>query len=259
MSERIFWCEAVKVGEVELDAEESRHARQSLRLNAGDSVTLLDGKGGVGRGVLADDRSVEPRRSRANLRVRVESLVAVTQPEPRLTLLVAACKGERLDWMIEKCTELGVPAIWLTEFERSVAQPGAGRVDRLSRLARQACKQCRRAWLPDIRSGAALDANLAALAREPSTLLVTAHPETGIPRFGEVLQDHRSRVHAVAVVIGPEGGLSLAEIERLRASGRGLVRLSANILRVETAAVAAASIWAECASPPRETAVLPGA
>lgn len=275
MNEPRFYCPNVAAGTIELDEHESRHALLSLRLRPGDPLLLFDGHGRLGQGRLlpfdahpaaAPDHARPPHASRrrgerkvgkakanACARVAVDAVLNVPRPSHQLTLVAAASKGHRLDWMIEKCTELGVDRILLTTFERSVVRPEPDAFERLHRLAVAACKQCRRAWLPEFEIAASLPAALARAdpgdeaahkGAAPGGALLIADPQEGAAYLAAWLHGHAPLPARLAVVIGPEGGLTDAERERLRTAGGQPIRLGDYILRIETAAVCVAANWA---------------
>lgn len=243
MTERVFWCDSIAVGEQTLDETETRHARTSLRMEAGDCMTLLDGRGHIGHALVLPDTA--DRKRDARLPVRIERVESVAPPPRRLTLIVAACRGERMDWLVEKCTELGVDRLWIATFERSVANPGDGRLERFERLIRQACKQCFRAWLPDLRGNVTLPSAIDAWTKQSGDRLLVAHPDPAAMALGAALRAAPNESRETAVIIGPEGGLSGDELSALLGRGAHCVRLARHVLRVETAAVATASIWAD--------------
>jgi 16S rRNA (uracil1498-N3)-methyltransferase len=240
MREPWIYCPTLQVGQLALDDAEARHALRSLRLRPGDRVTVFDGCGRLGSGVIQTGRAGGGQAA-----VLVESEQGVPPPARTLTLIVAACKGPRLEWLAEKCTELGVSRLLLTEFERSVVHTGPQHVTRLRRTAIEACKQCRRAWLPQIEAGLSLADAVVAAA---DAALLVAHPTADAPRLATWLNQQASALSHVATVVGPEGGLSPAELDRLRSAGGQLVRIAEHILRVETAALAVAATWAGLAA-----------
>ncbi len=229
-----FHVPELVVGEVILTSEESSHAASSLRLKPGDACILFDGRGHSAEAVVVEI-GVPGKRSRAApVRCRVEQVCTHTSPSARLTLVVSACKGDRLDWLIEKCTELGVSRVVLTNFARSVVRVEEKHGARLQRTALEAAKQCGRMWLPEILvSGAPPDISA-------ETLI--AHPAEGAESVASALAANKKA--DPTVFIGPEGGFTDSEIAQFRTVGARLVRLAANILRVETAAVAVAAVWA---------------
>jgi len=247
VSEPRFFCADLAPGLVQLDQDQAKHALHSLRLRPGESVTLFDGCGRVAHGVLEDEPPAgRPKHRPTTATVRIERVLAVPAPSRTLTLMTAACKGDRLDWLVEKCTELDVTRIILTEFERSVVRPGKRRVVKLRRRAVEACKQCRRVWLPKIESGVPL---AWALGRVEHAALLVAHPDREAPLIGHWLHSHAASNADLAVVVGPAGGISDSELEMVASADAEPVRVADNILRVETAAVSIAANWAAHALP----------
>lgn len=236
---RLF-CPKLSEGLVTLDEDETHHARRALRLRPGDAVLLLDGAGSVGRGTLVESPAGEMRRPARRgarpLAACVDELVHVQRPVHELTLIVPGCKGDRLRWLVEKCTELGVTALAFTRYERSVVLVGAHHAAKLRRYAIEACKQSSRQWLPRIDCTAALPT-----APVADTSLFVADVAADLPCFDKALGDPLPL--SITVIIGPEGGLTDGERQRLRACGAVAVTLGPNVLRVETAAVAVAAVW----------------
>ncbi len=212
-----------------LDEATRRHARV-LRLAVGDAVVLFDGAGGEAdaRVVEAGERLVcdaGPRR-------------AVPGPTQRVVLIYCMPKGNaKLDLAVRGATEVGVAAIHLAVSRRSVARPTAEaflkRLDRLERIAQEASRQSGRAAVPDLLPPAPL-AEVAARAPSSARRLVCA------PGGGEI----SSGGDVAWVIVGPEGGLSDAELGALEAAGWSRVSLGETILRTETAATVAPALVA---------------
>lgn len=250
MQEPWFYCPSLRCGDNALDEAETRHASQSRRLRPGDTLTVFDGAGHVAvatlsppPGVTALPAATDSRRGkrRHGAIIHVAAIQEIPRASRALTLVVPACKGARLDWLVEKCTELGVTQIILAEFERSVVHAGAQHVEKLSRTAIEACKQCRRAWLPHIEAG--VDLAAAAVPGVNAALLV-AHRDVAAPSLAEWLARGLPAAGKLTVVIGPEGGLSPPELDALHCLGAQVVCLAEHVLRIETAAIAVAAIWA---------------
>ena len=249
MSEPRFYCEDLTPGVVELDADESRHALQVLRLRGGNEIILFDGCGRMAHGrVQPDTPTVEagkPRRGGGKggrvARVKVERVLCEPLPTPTLTLVVAGCKGARLTWMVEKLTELGTTGITIAEFERSVVHVGKSHEAKLRRTALEACKQCQRVWMPEIRCGVALAEAVPASSNGP---LLVAHLSPDAPSLASALHGRVLAESGVTAVVGPEGGLTDGEVELLLGRSGRVVRIAPHVLRVETAAVAVAAAWA---------------
>ena len=209
-------------GELLLTGDEAHHARTVLRLAAGNQVRLADGAGRCATALIT-------HVGRHDLRLQVEPPNSINDgPAQFLTIAVAPPKGDRLSDVVRGLTELGVGAIVLLETERSERGPTS--LDRLQRIAGEALKQCRRAHLPRL----ALSTTIPALVQSGARLTVlersgrAAAPGTPAP---------------VTLVIGPEGGFTPAELAALTAGGAATVCLAAPVLRIETAAIAAAAVW----------------
>ena len=214
-------------GPVALSETESRHAASSRRLAVGDDVVLFDGRGSEARGRI---ESIGRRAVRVEI-AAVERRDADAPVE--LTLAVSFPKGPRQDVLVEKCTELGVAAIWPMRCERSIVEPSPHRLGKLRRTVIEACKQSQRAWLCELSDPlsfegvvGAVDQFEAAVIADGSTDRATADWPTSHKR--------------VLVLVGPEGGFTTTELEAARDAGCGTLRLGQTILRTETAAIAAA-------------------
>jgi 16S rRNA (uracil1498-N3)-methyltransferase len=211
--------------EFDLTGDEGRHAARVRRLGVGESVTVGDGRGALAECIVAAVGS--DRLTLSVLRRR-----QVPAPEPRLVVVQALPKGERAELAVETMTELGVDEIVPWAAERAVTQWHGPRGDkalqRWRRTAAEAAKQSRRAWLPTV-TELARTADVAARAtlvlHEAAT---TPLATVSLPSAGEVV-----------VVVGPEGGVSDAELDRFTAGGATAVRLGDPVLRTSTAGAAA--------------------
>ena len=229
-----FYAFDLSADSIPLDPAEARHATGSRRLRPGDEVEVFDGRGGVARGRLRDGKPS----------VEIDERRHEPPPAATLTLFVAAPKGERLRWMIEKCTELGVSRIVLTRFERSVVLPREQKVEKCNRYAVEACKQCGRNYLPHMEADMPLAAAVTASRPTRSSRLALADAGPDASSIASWLEKLGEGPHQASIIIGPEGGLSADERSSLLEHGVPRVRLANHILRTETAAVAAGAIWA---------------
>lgn len=239
MSTPRLYCDDFSAGSVILDDSEAGHALRSLRLGDGDVVTLFDGCGHVAGGRLRFEQSDSPSRSRKRARmvaVDIEQRTTIDRPKRRLTLITAAPKGERLRWLIEKCTELGAAALVLAKFDRSIVHVRADQADKLRRYAIEACKQCGRAWLPEIECGAPVASAVEAARGVRFVADLTPDAAPLAQALGEAGEQ-------ASVLIGPEGGLSDGERDSLASNDVRTVSLGSATLRIETAAMAVAAVW----------------
>lgn len=228
MSERFLVTAAPVDGHVELQGDEARHLIRVMRARVGDDVVVFDG-----RGTHWPARIIGIDRHQVRLEVG-RPVGPVEGPSPSLTLAVALPKGDRQKWLVEKLTELGVDRLVPLATERGVVQAKESALDRLGRTVIEACKQCGRDLLMEIAAPVTM-AELAAQAAE-ATLLVAD------PRGEPVTKSLLGLPQEVVVAVGPEGGLTAAERSAATELGFRAVSLAPYILRVETAAIAAASL-----------------
>ena len=207
--------------ETELSREEAAHAR-ARRLARGQTVTLIDGTGTEARGILL-------RLTGGGGRVLVEEILPPRRSPPRITLLVAGLKPERLSWIAEKATELEAAVLTVVSTDRTQRfRASAGFVERLTRVAREAAKQCGRATWPSI-SGPRELADVLSEEAEGTRLFLDPQART----FPSLLEA------PLAMLIGPEGGWTGPERDAARDAGWTPAALPGGVLRAETAAIAA--------------------
>jgi 16S rRNA (uracil1498-N3)-methyltransferase len=218
---------------IQLDDTEAHHAIHVLRLQAGDSVEVFDGRGGLGYGVVA-------RIARKTVAVEVSN---VNKSKPRqggrVIIATSIAKGQRFDWLVGKCTELGADHIACVLFERTVKQAKGTAVQRYRKMTISAAKQCGRLFLPEISGPGNLAESVVALKEHyPEAVVLFGDFGDDSIGIGEVKKDGRD----VIALVGPEGGMAESEEQLLKEHGAVGVRLSENVLRIETAAVAFAAI-----------------
>jgi 16S rRNA (uracil1498-N3)-methyltransferase len=216
--------------ELELPAAAAEHALRVLRLRVGDPLVLFNGDG-------QDYATVILEGDRRRARVHVEASQAVDTESPlTLTLAQAVARGDKMDLIVQKATELGVSRIVPLLTERGEVRLDERRADKRLQhwqsVAASACEQCGRARLPAIEPVQALESWLATLP-EAGALRLALLPDAGaslatLPASG-----------AAIVVVGPEGGLGDRDVAALRAQGFNGLKLGPRILRTETAGLAA--------------------
>jgi 16S rRNA (uracil1498-N3)-methyltransferase len=225
VSDRFFVGGPLGPADVTLTGPEAHHLAAVRRLGPGAAVTLFNGDG---REYPA--RVVETGKKQVRLEI-----LGVRSPDRELgfALHIASAlpKGDRGDFLIEKLTELGVTAFTPLLTERAVVKADVAKADKLRRAVIEASKQCGR------------------------NALMRVHPPAGWPDWCPRQTGRRLMAHpggtaavgpardAVTIAIGPEGGFSDQEVEAGRAAGWELLSLGPRILRVETAAVAAAVLF----------------
>lgn len=226
-----------------LPDNEREHAARVLRLRKGERVRLLDGR-----------RLCEAELMRVDADA-VEALVAFMLPSPeppmRVTLWQGLPKADKLEWIAQKGTELGMDALMPVAMERSVTRadkPDSERKkrERLSRIALEAAKQSARARVPEI--CATRDFNSALkMVSDFDAAFVLWEEEHALPLSRAIsrVTEERGAPESALLIIGPEGGISRGEYARLTEAGAIGVTLGRRILRTETAGLCALSLlWA---------------
>ncbi|RJQ31232.1 MAG: 16S rRNA (uracil(1498)-N(3))-methyltransferase [Peptococcaceae bacterium] len=210
------------------------HITRVLRLRAGDLITILDGRGGIYEAVIE-------RATGQEVYCAIKSkLVSDDAPALRVTVVQGLPKGDKMDLIIQKGTELGVSRIVTLRCERSVINLGgirsARRVARWRRIAQEAAKQSCRLDIPEVLEPAGWPEVLDSLPAGSMALMLWE--EEQVVTLQTVLREEPAPGE-VYVFIGPEGGFTPDEVERARLRGIRTVSLGRRILRTETAGMAA--------------------
>ena len=215
---------------VRLSEEESRHVAKVVRLRPGDPVRVFDGRG------LEVEATVESV-ARPEVEIRIGAAIPGFPDAPfPVTVFQALCRPERVDWMVQKSTEIGIAAIRMVQTRRvDAGRRAAGRTQRWSRIALEACKQCGRRCLPEISE---TDEIPAELPRDVLGWLL--HRGEGSGTVAASLR--QSRPGALWIAVGPEGGFHPDEAQRLLARDWAGVTLGPRTLRTETAGIVAAAL-----------------
>lgn len=235
MSVPHFFAGAPEAGEaVVLDVSDARHAIRSLRLRPGDEFTSSDGRGAVARCRVV-------RAQRLLLEGEVVQRTEERPPVPRLTILLAPPKGERLAWAVQKLTEVGADSIVLVEAARSVrrweGERAARAGERLDAVAREAAKQSRRRFIPELGGPEPWEGSLHAAAARGPLIVLGEHARAPLSRALPA-----DRPSELAVAVGPEGGIAEHEARAAERAGAVLASLGPQVLRTETAAVVGAAL-----------------
>jgi 16S rRNA (uracil1498-N3)-methyltransferase len=217
-------------GTFDLPPEPAHHAVRVLRLRENDAVEIFDGKGNERQGVIThiSGKHVLIGELHATDSARESSLHTV--------LAQALCSSEKMDWVIQKATELGVTEIQPLDTERSVArltaERAAKRMTHWQQVAISACEQCGRNVLPTIHAPLDITAWLHQMQSSTDTKLIL------LPDGATSLHTLAPPQGKVALLIGAEGGFSPAESKSALDCSFTPVRMGARVLRTETAAIA---------------------
>jgi 16S rRNA (uracil1498-N3)-methyltransferase len=216
-----------------LSGPEGRHATTVRRLSAGERVDVTDGAGAIAECVVSAARP-------GVIELAVLARQDEPAPEPRIVVAQAIPKGDRGELAVEIMTEVGVDAVVAWQAERCVARWRADRAGRaLARwraTAREAAKQARRAWIPEVTG----PENTPAIARRVAAARLAVLLDSQAPDAlsGVIVPDSGE----IVVIVGPEGGLSPAETAALTQAGAVAARLGPTVLRASSAGAVAAAL-----------------
>ena len=201
-----------------LDSGENAHLFRTLRARPGETIRLLDGRGGAGTAVI------EPGQQ-----IRLISCDRQQPPVPRFRLACAAPRRQKLDTLLKQAVETGAAAIDLIPCERSVAKPEGS--DRWTALLKEGCKQSGNRFLPEITVRRNMTEFLTAAACPGTALYFGATDGNGTP------VPPPDGTTEIVWIVGPEGGFSPGETKQLKAAGAVPLSLGPVIMRLETAAI----------------------
>ena len=222
----LFYTPDITGNEYTLPEEESKHCIKVLRLEAGDRVSLIDGKGG-----FYTCEIIQPNAKRCEVRC-IEKIERYGQREFRVHIAIAPTKNiERIEWFLEKCTEIGIDEITplLCEHsERKIIKP-----DRLEKVIVSAMKQSLKAYLPELHPMTPFDDFVQ--ARREGVKCIAHCDEDNKKRLDEAYLPDQP----ITILIGPEGDFSSREIELAKNNGFIPLTLGESRLRTETAGIVA--------------------
>lgn len=228
-----FYCECIREIST-LDPVESNHLSRVLRLAAGAPVELFDGCGTLAEGIVDN-------ADRKQTTIRTTRIDRITPPQSgRIILAVSYAKGQRFDWMVEKCTELGVDHIAAVQFDRTVKLGKASGLERLEKITLAAAKQSGRLFLPKLTGPLKLAETVRQLKTEyPDSTFLCGSPN------GDSLSPNGNRAIDTVVFIGPEGGFTESEETFLGEQNARSICINPHVLRIETAALAFCTLLAQ--------------
>jgi len=219
---------------VTLDGSDAHKVVNVLRMGGGDTIEVIDSAAQHFKASLRiDGRSVH-----AALETSIERTASTL---PRVTIAQGVPKGQKMDFVVEKLTELGAAAIVPLQSERTiVSDVSPNKIERWRRLAKSAAQQCGRSDIPEVADPLTFEKMLA-LFKDYDCVLVPWELAERVP-LRERLPDLIANAHDVLVLIGPEGGFSHKEAEAAKEAGAQLISLGSRILRTETAGLVVLAI-----------------
>lgn len=208
-----------------LAEEEARHAMAARRLGTGDAVCITNGRGLVACGVVENIGNRPPQ-----VTVTLHEWQTLSRG-PVVHLASALPKGDRQKTMLDMATQAGMGVFTPLRCERSVASSGKNAIERWQRVTIESSKQCRRAWLPELNTETPLEDFLRAVS--PKTQIFLASPTGTSP----IELSQKIMHEELVILVGPEGGFTGPELDRIRGRSSLEIRLAPTVLRTETAAV----------------------
>jgi 16S rRNA (uracil1498-N3)-methyltransferase len=234
MARRRFFVSGIRNGETEIAGEEAQHLTRVLRVETGQRYEISDDRGVY----LAEITSARKQL----VAFRILETLPHHPPPVRLHLHAALIKFDHFEWIVEKATELGVEKLVpfaAQRSERGLERAAPKRLERWHRIAVEASQQSRRDHLPEI----AAPQTLREILDAPATVRIVCDEEpAGQRTLLEVLPREKNSRDIVAILIGPEGGWTGPEREQFTAAEWTPATLGPQVLRAETAAIAALSI-----------------
>ncbi len=228
---RKIFITSVDGNEIVLSGDDHNHLAYSMRSRVGDEVVACcDGT----------DYTCEITQITAkNTILRVISYQAVTtEPEVDVTLFAAILKGDKLEYAVQKTTELGVKEIALFQSKNCECRPESVRLTRLEKIAEEGAKQCGRGRIPTITPIVPFDTVIERL--KEFDMIVFPYEKAEKPDLKTYLGEHKGK--KIAVLVGSEGGFTLEEAEKAKQAGALPITLGSRIMRAETAMIAVCSV-----------------
>ncbi|MFN3316118.1 MAG: 16S rRNA (uracil(1498)-N(3))-methyltransferase, partial [Raineya sp.] len=223
----LFYCPEIAENPV-LSEEESRHCLQVLRYQIGDKIKLIDGKG-----YFWEAEITEKQAKKCLLKIIDKHLDERNQRNYHFHLAIAPTKNiERIEWLVEKCTEIGIDEISFLLCQRSERKEL--KLERLEKIAVQAAKQSQRAFLPKINEMQKLSVFLEKTKLHKAQKWIAHLEENERKIFGKNLIVPQNNY---CVLIGPEGDFGTEEIVLAKSFGFEAISLGNSVLRTETAGV----------------------
>lgn len=218
-----------------LRGAEAHHARRVLRLSSGDGIILFDGTGKRYKARLE-----EISASRAAATILEEQMDP--SPPVRLQLGQALLKGQKMDFVLQKATELGLDAVWPFSSEHGIDKTTRDKAknERWQRIVLEACKQCDRSMPPEIHPGRSLAQLLA--DPPPCDLKLIFWEQETEQDLADLLAAQPKTIGSAIFLVGPEGGFAPREVAAAQEKGFQPVSLGPRLLRAETASLAAIAI-----------------
>ncbi len=235
-----FYCEPenIKKDNLKITGEEKKHIVSVLRYNKGDSIDVVDGRGNIYQVEITD---VGKNEIKCKI---ISKNIGENEPEIHLTLAQPLGKGYKMDWVVEKATEIGVSSIIPLITERTIIKLGdlkkeKAKIDRWRKIAIASMKQSLRSVLPDIKPVTKLDQLLTQIRKYELTLIGSLESDA---KSLKNLSQLKKPLRKILVIVGPESGFTDDELTQLKSAGAIPLSLGKIRLRTETAGIVLSSL-----------------
>lgn len=227
---RKIFVTSIEGNNVILTGDNHAHLAYAMRSRVGDEVIVCCDK--------IDYYCSITKISKNETVLHIDSYTAVTtEPDIEITLFPAILKGDKMEYVVQKTTELGVCKISLFVSKNCECRVQAVRIDRLKKIAEEASKQCGRGIIPTINEVCSFESVVDSLKNFDYVVFPYEHAQR--PDLKEFLREQNGK--KVAIVVGSEGGFTESEVEQMKNAGAKPVTLGSRIMRAETASVAVTS------------------
>lgn len=232
-----FFVDGDLSGQVNIKSDDINHIVKVLRMQRGDELIVVSQNGNVAVAVIDIITKQE-----VVVQIK-ETLLNFEKPKLRVILGQGVSKGEKMDLVVQKAVELGVSDIVPLQLERSVVryddQKARIKTQRWQKISLEASKQCQSNFITKVHAPLSLKEALNNFSVDTGFV---AYEDEKLDSLRCYLHDVNKKIQSIFVIIGPEGGFTLFEIEQIKASGMKVVSLGNRILRTETAAIATLSL-----------------
>ncbi len=220
--------------ELILEGEDAHHLTRSLRCKVGETVTICDG---VGTDYICEITEIESERVHLSVITKTASL---SEANIDITLYQCYPKSDKLDLVVQKAVELGVKRIVPVISQNCIANPTGknteNKIERLNKIALAAAKQSGRSYIPIVSPIVSFEEAIAQMSSDDLALMFYEKSKKPLKK---ILSENNFL--SISILVGPEGGFSVVEVEKAKAKGIKSCSLGPRILRCETAPIAAIS------------------
>ncbi|OEH86144.1 hypothetical protein BHU72_11425 [Desulfuribacillus stibiiarsenatis] len=224
---------------IAIEGDDAKHIAKVLRYQIGDQVICSDN---TGNNYICEISRIDAKT--IHLRI-ISSHLPCNEPEIFVTLYQGMTKADKMEWIIQKGTEIGVSAFVPVEMKRSIAKWESDReskkIDRWRKIAKEAAEQAHRSKIPDVQAPIRFKELLKLSTADSSTLTLLAYEKSEHNQGLLSLLKEYPEVKKIALIVGPEGGISEEELQEALQCGIQAINLGPRVLRTETAGMVAAS------------------